>query len=378
MSTETESVRRLRVLQLGKFYAPVHGGMESHLQTLCEGLRQNVEVEALVSNTGSRTVRETCNGVPVVRLARLFRVRSASINPSMLFEIRRHPAEIVHLHWPNPMAAAAYLASGHRGRLVVTYHCDVVRQRVLRWLFNPLLTAVLRRACSIIVSSQELLESSPTLQPYRDRCRVIPLGVAKRYFLDPDPAEVQQARLRFGEELVLGVGRMVEYKGFEYLIRAIHGTSARLLLIGRGPARRRLQRLVAQLKLQDRVCFLGELPEQQLRVLYHAADMLVLPSLDRSEAFGLVQAEAMAAALPVINTALGTGVPSVSLHEVTGLTVPPANAPALAQAIHRLLANKPYRGMLGLAARARAHQLFHSKTMCRRIHALYREMSSGR
>jgi len=363
--------RRLQVLQLGKFYPPQHGGMESHVQTLCERLRQEVDVEVVVSNTDATTVREICDGIPVARIARLAQINSTSVNPAMVAEIRRSDADLIHLHWPNPMAALAYLMSGHKAKLVVTYHSDVVKQRILRQVFGPALRAVLKRANAIIVSSVDYLETSAVLQAYRDRCHAIPFGISEANFASPDETAVREIRARYGEQVILSVGRLVDYKGFDTLIRAMVEARGRLLIAGDGPLRSPLKALVRSLGLQERVVFCGELSDERLRELYHAADIFVLASTNRREAFGLVQAEAMAAAKPVINTRLDSGVPFVSLDRVTGLTVPHSDASALARAINLLLDNSALRAEFGHAARRRAEIMFRSATMSMRTLRTY-------
>ncbi len=104
---------------------------------------------------------------------------------------------------------------------------------------------------------------------------------------------------------------------------------------------------------------------------YHAADVFALPSVARSEAFGIVQIEAMASGVPVVNTSLDSGVPFVSLHELTGLTVPPADSERLADATNLLLDNPDLRLRLGRAARLRAREEFALATMTSRTMALY-------
>jgi rhamnosyl/mannosyltransferase len=365
---------RMRVLQLGKFYAPQRGGMESHVRTLCDSLRleEGVEdVEVIVSNTAASTAREICGGVPVTRVARLAQVNSTSVNPSMVAAIRRSRADLVHLHWPNPMAALAYLVSGHTGKLIVTYHSDVVRQRVMGQLFAPVLRAVLRRSKAIIVSSSSYLETSPVLRQYRDRCQVVPFGIPEDNFASPDEDAVKDIRSQYGGRLIISVGRLVDYKGFNYLIRAMVDAPGRLLIAGEGPLKGELTALARSLGLQDRVVFCGELSDARLRNLYHAADIFVLASTNRREAFGLVQAEAMAAAKPVINTNLDSGVPQVSLDRVTGLTVPHSDAGALARAIRLLMEDAELRSSLGQTARRRAETMFRSSTMCSKTVRLY-------
>jgi rhamnosyl/mannosyltransferase len=364
--------------QLGKFYPPHRGGMESHLKTLCEGMRLEMDVEVLVSNTGLNALRETCDGVPVARIARLAQVNSTSVNPGMAGAIRRSDADLIHLHWPNPMAALAYLISSHRGRLIVTYHSDIVKQRILRHLVGPILRVVLRRAKAVIVSSTNYLQTSQALRPYRDRCHVVPFGISQENFASADDAAVMRIRAKYGERLILSVGRLVNYKGFEYLIRAMAEAPGRLLIVGEGPLKGEMMELARTLGLQDRVVFCGDLSDQELRNMYHAADVFVLASTDRREAFGLVQAEAMAASKPVINTNLDSGVPFVSLDGVTGLSVPHSDAHALARAISILMDDAALRSTLGKAARRRAEAMFSLETMIARTLRVYERVVSER
>jgi glycosyltransferase involved in cell wall biosynthesis len=134
------SSARLRVLQLGKFYPPHMGGMETHLQALCEQLQRSVDVRVIVASDDRRTTDELVGGIRVTRVGTAFHVTTVPICPGMAGAIRKTPADLVHIHWPNPAALLSYLASGHRGRLIVTYHSDIVRQRVWRRLFQPILS----------------------------------------------------------------------------------------------------------------------------------------------------------------------------------------------------------------------------------------------
>jgi rhamnosyl/mannosyltransferase len=177
--------------------------------------------------------------------------------------------------------------------------------------------------------------------------------------------------------LILSVGRLVYYKGFEYLIRAMQQVRGRLIIIGDGPLNQKLSQLVAELGLGDKVVLAGEIQNADVTPYYHAADLFALASVARSEAFGIVQIEAMAAGIPVVNTALDSGVPFVSLHNQTGLTVPPENPDALAAAINRLLDDQSLRQSLGRAASLRARQEFSLETMTSRVLALYETVAAG-
>ncbi|MDB4947869.1 MAG: hypothetical protein JWM27_518 [Gemmatimonadetes bacterium] len=363
--------RRLRVLHIGKFYPPHLGGMETHLQALCGRLAEHVDVRVLVSADGRRTTREVAGGVPVTRVGTPATLASAPINPGMAREIRGADADMVHLHHPNPTATLSYLASGHRGPLVITYHSDVVRQRVLGAAFGPLLEAVMRRATTVIASSPDYLASSPVLRRHAARCRVVPFGIRPEDFERPDPEAVRRLREAYGPRVVLGVGRLVYYKGFQYLVRAMGGLDAHLVLAGAGPERAALERLAGEPGIAGKVTFAGT--PADLVPLYHAADVFVLPAVARSEAFGLVQLEAMASGMPVVNTAIDSGVPFVSRHGQTGLTVPPADSAALADAVRTLLDDAPLRAGLGAAARRRVRTEFSQDAMVRRTLDVYRD-----
>ena len=370
--------RKLRVLQVGKFYPPHIGGMETHLQALCNGLRNRADLRVIVSNESRNTVDEVIDSVPVARLSTLLTAFSTSISPGMVSRIRHADADLIHLHLPNPAAVLAYLASGYRGRLVVTYHSDIVRQKVLGRMFEPLLYAVLRRSAAIIATSSNYVATSPVLQAFRDRCHLIPYGIDTAQFEQCDPDAVARIRARLGERLVVSVGRLVYYKGLKYLIRAMADVRGKLVIVGDGPLRRNLETLATRLGVADKVSFAGEVENAAALAHYHAAAVFVLASVARSEAFGIVQIEAMAAGLPVVNTSLDSGVPLVSLHEETGLTVRPADPPALAAAINRLLDNPPLRQQYGQAGAQRARQEFGLDQMLERTLHLYRSVSPAR
>ncbi len=369
---------KLRVLHVGKFYPPHMGGIETHLQALCGALLSHADVRVLVSSDDRRTIEETVDAVPVARLATLLTAFSTSISPAMVSRIRDSQADLVHIHLPNPAAVLAYLASGHRGRLIVTYHSDTVKQKFLGRMFEPFLNAALRKSAAIIATSPNYLATSPVLQAFRDRCHIIPYGIDTAQFENCDAEAVRGVRERFGERLVVSVGRLVYYKGFEVLIRAMASVHGKLVIVGDGPLRGELQSLAAGLGVTDKVVFAGEINNAGLTLYYHAADLFALASVARSEAFGIVQIEAMAAGLPVVNTGLDSGVPFVSLDGQTGLTVPPGDAPALAAAINRLLDDHTLRQTLGHAGLRRAKQEFSLDTMLRRTLQLYENVAAAR
>lgn len=365
----------VRVLQVGKFYPPDEGGMESHLEGLCRHMRDRVHLEVLVSSRTRYTTHEVIDAVPVTRVGTVATVRSAPICPELRWRIGRSNADIVHLHHPNPSAFLSYLVSGYRGRLIVTYHSDVVQQRLLNLVYEPIVRAVLGRADAIIVSSQEYMDTSPMLDRYRAQCVVIPMAVDPDRFATVNSDAVATIRRAYGDRMVLAVGRLVYYKGLGFLVRAMQQVRGHAVVIGQGPMREALVAETQALGLADRITFVGHVPDPL--PYYHAARVFALPSHLRSEAFGIVQLEAMASGLAVVNARIPSGVPAVSMDGVTGITVPPADPVALAAAINRLLDDPILAREMGNAGRQRVAERYSLEGMTKRTLALYEDVLSS-
>ena len=257
---------------------------------------------------------------------------------------------------------------------MITYHSDVVRQKLLGRAFDPFLHRCLKRADAIIVTSPQYLASSPYLRQYEAKCQLIPFGIDIEQYPLALTDEARALRDKYGEKIVLSVGRLIYYKGFEYLIRAMRKVDGRLLIIGKGRLEEELKSLVAQKDLQAKVIFIGEAGEDEMLSYYQACRVFVLASIARSEAFGIVQLEAMGCGRPVVNTRLDSGVPFVSLDKITGLTVEPANSDALAVALETLLADNALQQKLGAAARKRVETSFSPEQMIEKTLKLYKSL----
>ena len=367
----------MRVLQVGKYYEPDVGGIERHVGILSRGLRaRGLDVEVVVHHRGRRTVRENVDGVPVTRVGTLGRVFSTEVSPALVAEISRD-YDVVHLHTPHPMGMLAYLLSRkpRHHSLVVTHHSDIVRQARLRSALAPLFNSVMNGAGLIISGSKRYVETSAELAPHRAKVRVIPFGLELSE-LSPQPRESASAnalRAQFQWPITFALGRHIYYKGFQVLIDAFAHVPGTLLLGGEGPLRPALEEQARKSGLAQRVQFVGAIPEADLPGYYGAADLFVLPSVARSEAFGIVQIEALAAGLPVINTALDSGVPEVSIDGVTGFTVRPDDPQALAAAMNRVLGDPETARRLSAAARSRALKEYAADRMVDSTVAAYRE-----
>jgi glycosyltransferase involved in cell wall biosynthesis len=373
----------VRVVHIFKdYYPPTTGGIEQHMRLLCTALAARHEVTVLVPSRSRRAEQERIDGVDVIRVPEFGRYASAPLCPSAPWRLRQLRPDLVHLHFPNPMGDLTYLLSGVRAPLVVSYHADIVKQRAYLPVYRPVIDHLFRRAARIIAASEEYAATSEFLRDYRDRTEINPYGIdtSSLALANGGRARVDQLRAQYGDRSVLFVGVLRYYKGIDVLIRAMTEVNGRALIVGRGIEGTALMALAEQLGVADRVVFLGEVPDAQLRALMHVADVFVLPSIDRCEAFGIVQLEAMACGKPVVSTDLPTGVRFVNQHEVTGLIVPPGDAHALAGALTRLLDDPALRSRMGDTGRARVTEKFDVARMVARTQAVYDDVlrESGR
>jgi len=366
----------MHILQVYKDYHPVVGGIENHIKMLSEALVEVGQVvTVLTTNTTGRTQIEEIGGVRVIKAARLTTISSAPISLSLVAWMRRLRPDITHLHFPYPIGELAFLLVGQSPTLIVTYHSDIVRQRYLLQIYKPFLRRILSRADRITVSSPNYIQSSEYLRPLADKCTVIPHGTDLERFAPSPETEHLARKLRADHPgpIVLFVGLLRYYKGVSYLIEAMQSVGGHLLVVGQGPMGQQWKALAQRLGLGDRVTFLGRVRHEELVALYHACDVFVLPAVHRSESWGAVQVEAMAAGKPVICTELGTGTSFVNVHGETGLVVPPSDSVALASALNRLICDSELRETMGRQARERAQAEFSLSSMVRRILQLYRQ-----
>lgn len=346
----------MHVLHVGKYYPPYRGGIETVVEQLCRGLAsRGIEVTAVVSNDNSATVDERLDGVRVLRLGRSAALNSQPLNLRLVPTLRSLRFDVLHFHTPNPVGALAVLAARRVEPIVVSHHSDIVRQRILGAPATIAQSLLYRRAAALVAATPKHIEHSPVLRGFASSCRVIHYPIdALPYANAPSVWDNQLPPAWQNEPLVLFVGRLVYYKGLDVLLDALRLTDrGRLGIVGVGPLETQLVAQAARLGITDRVQFLGALPDDRLRSLYKCARFLVLPSVAPSEAFGMVQLEAMAAGRPVISTDLKSGVPYVNQHGVTGLIVRPGDPRALAAAMKTLLDDEPYALSLGKAAERR-------------------------
>jgi glycosyltransferase involved in cell wall biosynthesis len=367
-------------LQISKYYHPVEGGIERIVSILARGLeKRGANVAILCSGQDWKGSREV-GKIQVTRSRSLGVFASTPITPFFLFnlleQVNRY--DVIHLHLPNPIASLCIAIARPRGKLVLHWHSDIVKQKWLVRVFNPIQEWVLSRADKIIATSPPYIESSPWLKRYRRKVQVIPCCVedpiASVYKSEVN-GKVNSIKSRFlGKKIIFSLGRMTYYKGFNILIEAaMHlGNDVVILIGGTGELLDSYVALAKRLNVVDKVVFLGRIPEEELHSYYMACDLFCLPSLVRSEAFGMVLLEAMAFSKPILATDIfGSGVPWVNVDAVTGKNVPPGDPVKLAAMAESILSQPEISRAMGRAGRKRFEEAFTAEFLVDSVEKLY-------
>ncbi len=363
----------MRLLQAGKAYDPHLGGIETVMRQVGEGAAAaGWESAVLVANDGRAGINECRNGVDVVRTPTWTRALSLPVSPAYVHALRHERADTLLVHEPTLLAAVSLMADrtskDRFGRIVVWWHSDIVRQRLLAPAYRPVLEHLLDLADSIVVATPHHLDSSLMLNRYRDKATVIPYGIdPTRYEWSVERIRrVHAVRQRFrGVPLIVYAGRLARYKGMPELAKAMDLLpTGHLVVIGDGACRAAIESSPAF--AAGRVTILPHLAAEEFVDMLWAADVFVLPSTQNSEAFGIVQIEAMACATPVVTFDLPTGVTWVNRNNETGLVARLGDVTSLASCIGRLLDDPELRDRLGQHARRRALDTFGDRRMVER------------
>lgn len=375
------SASKMKILELGKFYWPSKGGMETLLRLFCAGFAElGHEVQCVVANEEPKRVDEPIDGMQLRREAQYARILSTSICPGYLNACRRTEADVWHHHFPNPLADVACLLGNKDTPLILSYHSDIIRQVAFMKFYAPLMNKVLDRTQRIVVATPFHFKYSPWLQMFESKVDVIPYGIELSQ-LEKKPGDedaIAELRSETREHpIFLNVGRLVGYKGQEVLIKSLKEAPGTAWIVGLGPLEEDLKKLAEDLGLKDRVVFWGGIDQDKLRQLIHACDVFAFPSVTPNEAFGLVQIEAMACSKPVITTNLKSGVPYVNQHGQTGINVTPGDPSELAQAMKDLGNDDKLRANMGRNAKERAFKEFERSVMIGRYLELMRSLGCG-
>ena len=327
--------------------------------------------------------RYILDGVAVEAVASLGTLFSTPLAPGYIpaFVRRVRSADIVIHHAPLPLNDAAILLGlPDDVALVIYWHAEIAGYPLLKRLVAPLIRAALARADRIVVSGQPMIDHSEFLRPHAKKCAVLPYGMDLEYWrtLDSGERAIVERMRRERPRHIVALGRLVGYKGYDVLIRAMQSVDGHATIIGEGPLFAELQQLATRLGVSDRIRFSGRLPRDQIKQLFHSAQIFAFPSVTEAEAFGIVQIEAMAAGLPIVNTSLATTAPLVARHDHEALTVPLGDPQALSQALNRILDDPALAERLGAAGRERALNEFDLSVFRTRMEIIYQDAVQAR
>ncbi|UXZ21253.1 glycosyltransferase [Pseudomonas sp. YeP6b] len=354
----------MRILHFYKtFSADQHGGVEMFIRHLTHATsRQGCENIVLsLSRDGASSVQEA--DYQLVQAKEDYNLASTGISLSSFktFKELAKTADIVHYHFPWPFMDLVHFATRVNKPTVVTYHSDIVRQKILKYLYSPLQYAFLNNVDAIVATSPNYLESSTVLAKFREKSSAVPIGLEETMYPAPEADKVSELRERHGQ-FFLFIGVLRYYKGLEFLLQAMEGKDWPLLIVGAGPLEQELIQIAAERKLHN-VHFIGQVTEQQKVNLLEACYAVVFPSHLRSEAFGISLLEAAMFGKPMVCSEIGTGTSFINQNGVSGLVVPPRDALSMRLAMEQLWNSPALASRYGQAARERYLEVFTSHSM---------------
>lgn len=370
----------IRPLHVGKFMPPPHAGVEAHIDTLLNSLSGYCYPTLLAARSPSRSNESLQPDYRSIRTENLGKFASATVSPSVvtkgIYELTSKRSNILHIHAPNPWADILALSAPRSVPVVVTWHSDIVRQMAYFPWYRKIQRAVLKRAEKVIFFTEgHYLSSTQAGGLPSSKVKFIPHGLNYDELTSTSIQDsINSSDSSLGDrDYILHVGRHVPYKGINYLLDAfsLAKTHALLVLVGAGELTSSFKRQVDSLGISERVRFLGEVDKLHLRRLYRNSAFFCLPSVERSEAFGIAACEAMAFGKPTLVCDLGNGVNYLNRHGETSIIVPPRNVAALSEAIDMLMDNVSLRNSMGMLAAEWVRKRFSLDVMRSETLSLY-------
>ncbi|MEM0952907.1 MAG: glycosyltransferase [Pseudomonadota bacterium] len=366
----------MKVLHVYRTYFPdSQGGLEEVIRQICLSTRAGA-VESRVFTLSRRPHPATldCAEGQIVRVKQNFEIASCGFTFGGISEFRRQAAwaDVIHYHFPWPWADALHALAGYPGPAIVTYHSDIVRQKLLSHLYRPLMNRFLGSMARIVATSPNYFATSDVLSRFSDKVEVVPIGIdadQRHPFAEDDPF-VQHVADRFGRGFFLFVGVLRYYKGLHILLNAMRDAAYKVVIVGSGPVEQELRRQAEQLRL-DNVIFGGYVADDVKMALFQLCRAVVFPSYLRAEAFGVTLLEGAMCAKPLISAEVGSGTSHINIDRKTGLVVTPGCSRSLRDAMDFLYGHPEQAAQMGLQARARYEELFTGATMGDRYCRIY-------
>ncbi|WP_195714551.1 glycosyltransferase [Photobacterium damselae] len=328
----------MKILQVSKLYPPYMGGIETVVYDITTELKNfHKQVDVLSFSEDSTSKIEEYDGSTIFRCSSLLKVASTYLSLSYIYRwmIIRNNYDLIHIHVPNPIALLAMYLFPTNAKVVIHWHSDIVKQKKLKILFNFIQKSCLIKAHSIVTTSELYAKESQDLKPFIDKVTVIPIGIDKDKLVVNDILYNELSNKFNNKKIIFSLGRHVYYKGFEYLIEASKNLPDNYVVLigGGGPLTATYKEMIKKYALENKVFLIGRVSDNDLGTYYQISSVFCLPSVDKSEAFGVVQLEAMSFGTPIVSCNIkGSGVPWVNSFS-TGIVCEPKDAKMLAKAI---------------------------------------------
>ncbi|MBF0265332.1 MAG: glycosyltransferase, partial [Gammaproteobacteria bacterium] len=314
------------------------------------------------------------DGIKVHRVPHSFEIASCdfAFKGHVIYKKLVQWADIINYHFPWPFADILYFLYGQNKTSIITYHSDIIRQKSLLKLYNPLMYYFLSKATKIVATSPQYAESSKVLQRYKNKVSIIPIGISEKKTVSSEINNNKWSK-KFDKPFFLFVGVLRYYKGLHVLIDAAKEVDYPIVIAGKGPEEQSLKSQARELGLNN-IHFLGYISDEDKVSLLQRCLAIVFPSYLRSEAFGVTLLEGAMCSKPMISVDIGSGMNYVNPHLKTGLQVKANDPQAFAKAMTKLYQQPEYAKQLGNAARKRYETHFTGEIMGQKYDQLYQEL----
>ena len=354
-------MKNMKILHVFKASLPEsYGGIEFFINNLCGSLSKlGVKNKVLTLSKKPSRSPLRMKGYLVYQAKQNFYIASTgfSLTAFKKFYKLAQEVDIIHYHFPNPFADLLHLICRPQKPTVLTYHSDIVKQKLLLQIYKPLMRFFLKSVNKIIATSPKYLSSSKTLQNYSNKVSIIPCSVDYKSLHDINQKKLKYWSNRLNKPFFLFVGALRYYKGLHIALEAIVGTKINLVIAGSEGIENKLKKKAKALNI-DNVSFLGFVKNQDKIALLHLCYAFIFPSHLRSEAFGLSLLEAASVGKPMISCEIGTGTSYINIDNLTGKVIEPNSPIKLQEAMNFLLENPKIALKMGQNAKKRSQELF--------------------
>lgn len=373
-------MKQIKVLHFYKTYLPdTIGGVEQVInQIACSTANLGVTAEVMSLSPVNVPSTVDVDGHKVHRCRSVVEVASTPLSFTALFRFRQlaKEADIIHYHFPYPFADLLHFLCFIKKPVVVTYHSDIIKQKLLLKFYRHLKRRFLNSVDAIVVGSPNYLASSAVLSRYKSKVSIVPYGLDKSNYAVPEPEDTAKWEKRFGDRFFLFLGVLRYYKGLHILIESAKGSDYPIVIVGAGPIEKELKRK-AELSGVKNIHFVGFVEDVDKVALLQLAYAVVFPSHLRSEAFGISLLEGAMYGKPLISSEIGTGTTYINIDKETGVVVPPSDPLALRKAMDYLWNNPEVAARMGRNAEARYREIFTADKMAESYVSLYENLLSA-